>query len=100
MKTRLCALAILSAVAGSVQADTVTPMSAGELGDATEALRRAQANQVLVQTMESLESQSDAGWTPKHTDHSKETLWILGYVPLGFSPQGFYSFENATDDEL
>ena len=90
MKTRICVLTALLAVAGVVQGDALlTPMKVGELREATEALRHAQAKESLLQ--------SAAGLKPKHDDHSGETIWLVPYAPLGISPQGFYSFENAED---
>lgn len=98
MRTRICILAALLAVAGTAHAnDSLTPMQEGPLREATEALRGAQAAEALAQTAKSLKSQSSADYTPKHDDHSAEVLWLMPYVPLGTSPQGFYSFENAED---
>lgn len=98
MKTGTCILAALLAVAGTAQAnDSLTPMQEGPVREATEALRSAQAAEALAHTAENLKSQNKAGLIPEHDDHGAEVLWLMSYVPLGTSPQGFYSFENAED---
>ena len=70
MKTGICVLAALVVVAGVGQGDALmTPMKVGELREATEALRHAQAKEAQIQ--------SATGLSPKHDDHSEESLWLV-----------------------
>ena len=77
--------------------DSLFPMQQSAVQEATEALRRAQAEEALAHTAESLANQSGAVLSTKHDDHSGETVWLVPYAPLSLNPQGFYSFENAKD---